>query len=293
MSYAPAHPFKAVRAPSFGARPAKADLAGLRRRFAAGGGAAPHRWPSVSLGEAAIDEALPGGGLATGALHELAPFSQGDLAALAGFSLGVLEKILRIHTGFVLLAAPDYHLAREGMFYPPGLVAFGCDPDRLIAVRAPNSKNVLWALEEGLENNALAAVVGILPENDRLYDFTASRRLVMRAVESGVTALLLRSSRDNAVTTAAQTRWSIAAAPSAAQHRRGAHLPGLGAPQWQVRLTKIKGSAPKTGALGGWRVRWDDETFYFRLAAAMADRAPAILPAFTPANAGPEWAAAS
>lgn len=268
-------------------------MAELRRHIATGERPAADHWPSVSLGEAALDDALPGGGLATGALHEFAPAAQGGLAALAGFSLGVLEKVLRIHTGCILLAAPDYHLAREGMFYPPGLVAFGCDPNRLIGVRAPNNKNVLWALEEGLENTALAAVVGILPENDRTYDFTASRRLAMRAAKSGVTAFLLRTGRDGGVATAAQTRWSIAAAPSAAQHRKGAHMPGLGAPQWQVRLTKIKGSAPKTGALGGWRVGWDDETFYFRLVAAMANRTPANMSEFASAYAGQGWAVAS
>jgi protein ImuA len=262
----------------------KSDIQTLRRSIATQERGAPESWPVVSLGSGPLDQALPGRGLETGALHEFLPAAQGDLAALAGFGFGVLAQIIRIRTGFVLLAAPSYHMLREGVFFPIGLAALGCDPDRLIQVSAPKSQNILWALEEGLENPALAAVVGVLPENDRAYDFTASRRLAMRAAENGVTALLIRNQRESGIAaTAAQTRWSVAAAPSVAKHWAGGRMPGLGAPQWRVQLTKSK-----RGALGGWRVEWDDETLSFRLAAPLADRTPVVA-----SRAQRKWAAAS
>jgi len=269
----------------------KTDFQKLRQRITEQERRTLESWPSVSLGAPALDHKLPGGGLAAGTLHEFLPATPGDLAALAGFSLGVLAQLLRVQTGFVLLALPGFHAFREGAFYPVGLTALGCDPDRLVQLRAPKGENVLWAMEEGLENPALAAVVGVLPNNDRAYDFTASRRLAMRAAASGVTALLIRSQRTPGNATAAQTRWRIAAAPSEEQPWAGGRMPGLGAPQWQVQLTKSK-----NGALGEWRVRWDDETFSFRLAAVLADRAasrapaqPAVAVSRTPRG----WAAAS
>lgn len=260
-----------------------ADIRQLRQDIALRQKPAPHPWPSVSLGAPALDEALPGAGLATGALHEFLPAPQNNLAAPGGFGFGVLSQILRIHTGNVLLAAPDYYLSRAGAIHPLGFMAFGCDPDRFIEARAPNGKNVLWALEEGLESGSLAAAVGILPDNDRVYDFTCSRRLAIRAAESGVTALLVRSGTDAEMSTAALTRWSLAAAPSAPQHW-GAVLPGGGPPQWRAELTKSKGGAP-----GGWRIEWDNETLSFRLAAALADRTP-VRPR---RSARKEWAVAS
>jgi protein ImuA len=269
----------------------KPDFQKLRQRIAAQERRTLKSWPSVSLGSPTLDHTLPGGGLAAGALHEFLPATPGDIAALAGFSLGVLAQILRMHAGFVLLALPSFHALREGAFYPVGLTALGCDPDRLVQLRAPKSENVLWAMEEGLENPALAAVVGVLPGNDRAYDFTASRRLAMRAAASGVTALLIRSQRAPGEATAAQTRWSIAAAPSEARAWAGGRMPGLGAPQWQVELTKSK-----SGALGEWRVRWDDETFSFRLAAALADRAPvrgSVRASVAVSNTPRRWVAAS
>lgn len=262
----------------------EADMQTLRRCVAAQERHAPERWPSISLGAAALDDALPGRGLATGALHEFLPAAPGDLAALAGFGMGVLAQMLRVRTGFALLALPGYHMRREGAFYPIGLAALGCDPERLVHVIAPKSRSVLWALEEGLENPALAAVAGILPDDDRAYDFTASRRLAMRAAKTGVTALLMRAERDSGIATAAQTRWSVAAAPSAARHWAGGRAPGLGPPQWRVRLTKSK-----SGTFREWRVAWNEETLSFRLAAALADRTPVR----AHRDAGKEWAAAS
>jgi protein ImuA len=160
----------------------------------------------------------------------------------------------------------------------------GIDPDRVIQVSAPKPKNVLWALEEGLGHGALTAVVGVLPENDRAYDFTSSRRLALRAAAHGVTPLLIRDGTQAGMATAAATRWSVAAEPSAPQRRGGPVRPGLGPPRWRVHLSKSK-----KGLSGQWRLEWDHETLSFRMAAPLADRAPVWPPLLTEQG----WATAS
>ncbi len=274
----------------------KYDLQALRRRIAEQERFAPEIRPEIRqktrakaqiaapLGAAALDNALPDAGLAIGALHELLPACQGDFAATVGFGFGLLTRIIRTRPGVVLWVHPSHQAFRQGAIYPIGLAAMGFDPDRLIELSAPKTQNVLWALEEGLANSALAAVVGVLPENDRVYDFTASRRLAMRAAENGVAALLIRNLPASKAATAAETRWSVAAEPSEAQHRVGQSMPGLGPPRWQIQLTKCKRGTP-----GRWQVEWDHETLSFRLAAPLADRTPIRAPRAT----RQEWAAAS
>ena len=259
----------------------KYDLQALRRRIAEQERFAPEVRPKIQaeiqakirpvvpLGAAPLDGALPDHGLEIGALHELLPAGHGDFAATIGFGFGLVTRIIRARPGFVLWIHPSHQAFRQGALYPVGLATIGFDPDRLIQLSAPKTQNVLWALEEGLANSTLAAVIGVLPENDRMYDFTASRRLAMRAAENGVAALLIRNHPTFKTATAAETRWSVAAEPSEAQHRAGQSMPGLGPPRWRIQLTKCKRGTP-----GRWQVEWDHETLSFRLAAPLADRTP-------------------
>ena len=75
---------------------AETDIAALRERIASleRGDRSIAARPPVPLGEARIDAHLPGGGLQTGALHELFGGSAGDDAA-AGFALLLLARFAR------------------------------------------------------------------------------------------------------------------------------------------------------------------------------------------------------
>lgn len=240
-------------------------------------------WPAADLGATALNTAFPGGGLATGVLHEILPAIHGDFPAALGFGLGALARILARRPGHILWAQPAWQALEEGILYPHGLAAFGIDPDRVVHVHAPKAKNLLWTLEEALACEAFAAVVGLLPDNDRTYDFTTSRRLSMRAARHGATGLLLAGRSNLGTSTAAETRWSVETEPSAPAHRTGHPVAGLGPPRWRVSLLKSR-----KGASGHWRVEWNHETLSFRLAAPLADRTTIRLPG---AAAG-QWAAA-
>ncbi|MCI5076646.1 inducible mutagenesis protein A [Oricola sp.] len=241
----------------------------LRKKIGQAERADERSWPVVGSGAADFDASLPEGGFATGALHEVLPATYADFPAALGFGLGMAARILDTRPGPMLWVLPAYQTASHGALHPDGLAAFGIDPDRLIHVSAPKTQTMLWALEEALANRAVSVVTGILPENDRFYDFTPSRRLVLGAARHGVTALVFATHPQAGGATAAMTRWSVAAEPGIAAPRAGQAVPGLTAPRWHVHLLRSR-----RGGRGQWHLEWNHETLSFRLAAPLADRTP-------------------
>jgi protein ImuA len=178
----------------------------------------------LPFGVAAIDRALPGGGLARGAVHEFIGMGgdEEDGALAAAFAAGILARLGPHHNpppragegtggGIVLWCLPRPDL------YGSGLAALGLDPARLVLVRAWRDAEILWAIEEGLRAAGVAAVVGELG----IFPAVASRRLQLATERSGVTAFVLRrwrngaeAARERGLPNAAATRWRIAALPS-------------------------------------------------------------------------------
>lgn len=257
-------------------RPADSRLAALRARIrtiegTAGGwmaGAADGaRAPTISL-TAAVDRALPWGGLPRGALHEViagaagaasatgATGAAGAAGAAAGFAALVLARLAQADTQGMVLWCGRPRILDIGAPYPPGLSAFGLDPRRVILVYPRREADVLWALEEGLRAPALAAVLG---EVDAI-SLTASRRLQLAAEASGVTALLVRPRSAQPGASAALTRWRIGTAPTAAPGTR----------RWRATLFRCRGGTP-----GDWTMEVQDETGDLVVAAPVRDR-PAV-----------------
>src|SRR5215471_19356761 len=102
-----------------------ADLTLLRDRIRRIERPSALRHGVVSTGVAAIDRALPGGGLARGAVHEIlgAGADEEDGAAASGFVAGIVGGV---GAGSVL-----WCLKRADL-YGPGLAAHGLDPGRLV-----------------------------------------------------------------------------------------------------------------------------------------------------------------
>src|SRR6202171_2619379 len=105
----------------------------------------------LPFGLEAIDGRLPGGGLALGALHEVAGGGNGaiDGAAAALFTAGGGGGPRG--EGLWCLARPD--------LFAPALAQAGLMPDRVIYVEAGDEKSVLICFEEGLRHGGLGAVV--------------------------------------------------------------------------------------------------------------------------------------
>ena len=242
-------------------RPKAVSLAALRARIRVleAAPAGPGEAEAVAFGAAAIDAALPWGGLPRAALHEVVAAAPGEAAA-AGFCAALLARLAEGR-------GPALWCLARGDLHGPGLGAFGLAPDRLIVVRARRPVEVLWAMEEGLRSGRLGAVLG----EARAVDLTAGRRLQLAAKAGGTPCLALLAPAAGRAPGAALTRWRVAAAPSAPEDG----LPGLGRARWRVELLRCRGGAPCT-----WLVEWNDEARRFAVVSVLAERAPgAAVPA--------------
>lgn len=236
-----------------------AALAALRQHLALieRGGRAPG--PVLPFGVPAIDTALPGGGLARGALHEIGGLGAAaeEGAEAVGFLAGILARLEPGRPVLWCLARADLH--------PIGLATHGLAPARLVRVEA-EERALLWAMEEGLKCRDLAAVVG---EVETLPDI-AGRRLHLAAEAGGVTAFVLRRRRvapAGEEPSTAVTRWRIAASPSHPAGGRVHPADGIGRRLWHVALLRCRGGVP-----GQWLVEAGDAAGHVHLAEILADR---------------------
>ena len=243
----------------------------LRSRIAAierGGSGTPHGDDCLPLGVSEIDEHLPWGGLAAGAVHEIldgdGPTSNSTTkiggalnGAVTAFAAALAGKAQRARARPIVGIAPGTG-PRESL-YAPGLAGFGLDPTDLIAVRIPTSPQgggdfaatALWAMEEALR----APTVGLVCAEIEDMSLTASRRLQLAAETGGGLGLLLRRDTGNASgaalpPTASISRWRIAALPGGPPEY--ANLPG--ATRWQAELLRARGGRPRS-----WQLEWSDD----------------------------------
>jgi protein ImuA len=213
--------------------------------------------PALPFGVPALDACLPQGGLAFGALHEVAPEAAPDIPAAFGFVAALLGRMPQ--GGPVLLVASPRGLAGCGRPHGHGLNALGLDPARMILVEPRDERQALWAMEEALHSGVPAAVAGATGKE---LDLKTTQRLQLAARTSRLPLLLLRLAGASG-TSAAVTRWRIGAA-RAARDRFGL----IARWRWRVRLERCR-----NGRSGEWLVEWDHGAHRFRLAAAVADPA--------------------
>lgn len=237
----------------------------------------------LPFGIATLDRALPSGGLALGAVHEIlgAGPDEEDGGAAAGFVAGIAGRIGSTPANFLQKQASAaggivLWCLKQRDLYGPGLAAHGLDPARIVVVRAARDDDLLWALEEGLRTpsspGGIAAVVG---EIGRL-PMVAGRRLQLAAERSGVPAFLLRRWRtgveaadERTRPSAAMTRWRIASLPSLPYDE-----PGIRTPRWRVELLRCRGAE---AADLSWNLEVANESGIVRLPDELADRPAAPL----------------
>ncbi|MFB9355658.1 ImuA family protein [Sneathiella chinensis] len=224
-----------------------------------------------------MDAALPKGEIAAGAVHEFIPASRDDFPAALGFMLCLLRRLTMqeaLQDAPILWCHVQGRAEFPSLPYLPGLAFSGTPVPRFLTVSARLEKDMLWALEEGLSMTRSPLIIGVNAGTEKLYDFTASRRLSLRASRHGSRLFLLRphtaaTGSDQGRTTTAATRWQISPRPSSPVKYRNSHTPAMGFPRWSITLTRSKG-----GKTGTWILEWDHETFSFHLASPLADRKP-------------------
>ncbi|MEL6059346.1 MULTISPECIES: ImuA family protein [unclassified Methylobacterium] len=214
--------------------------------------------PILPLGLPALDAHLPGGGLALGPPHEIAPAGPADGVAALGFALALCALHLSRVSGEALIAAAP----GEPLPYGHGLMGLGLDPGRLLLLEAGGDGEVFRALEAALHARALAALIGLLRDG---LPLKPGRRLQLAAEGPDPPLLLLLRPAAAGMPNGAATRWRIAAAP-ASRDRFGT----LDRPRWRARLERCR-----NGRGGDWLLEWDHAAHRLHLPEPLAGDAAA------------------
>ena len=251
------------------------SLAVIRRKLASiAGGRLLSADRRVATGHEALDAALDGG-LARGRVHELFAAEAADGPSAAGFA-----AMLALRTGG--RQAPIFWLRSDkaersgGSIHAPGLLELGGEPDGLVLGIAPDTRGLLKSAADAARCPGLKALVVECWGKCSELDLTASRRLALATEQSGVTLFLLRLEAEP-LPSAADTRWSVGAAPS-----RSLDANAPGPPMFEIELLRRR--AGPSGMR--WRLEWDRDQIIFREPAHAG--AVVSLPAGRPAEASAE-----
>lgn len=185
--------------------------------------------------------------VARAGLHDLYAASPADAVTLNAFGLALAASTAQgrpIVWGVQQMAAQE-----AGRPYGPGLNEMGLKPREVLLVRARDVQALLSVGEEALRSPAVGAVVLSAWGEARAITLTASRRLALAARTGGATVFLARAAAEPGPS-AAQTRWSVRAAPSTPL---GANAPGR--PAFSATLLRHRGGAPPQT----WIMEWDRE----------------------------------
>src|SRR5688572_7712336 len=125
----------------------------------------------IKLGH--IKYAFPEKTFPLGAIHEFISSESETVSAAGGFIAGILSSLMQ-HGG------ASIWISSAQTIFPPSLKNFGIEPDKIIFINLLKEKDRLWAMEEALKCEGVAAVVGELPE----LSFTVSRRLQLAVEQS-------------------------------------------------------------------------------------------------------------
>ncbi len=178
-----------------------------------------------------------------GVLHEVFTDERRNGGAALGFALAQARGLIGPERPAVLFVQLRREAQDMGLPYGVGLRSFGLDPDALVLTRVESIVEFLWAIEEAVSCRAVAAVVADIAKAPGALDFTASRRLSLRAQAAGTSVFLTRYGVEREAS-AARLRWRVAPGPSGAV-AFDARAPG--GPRWRVELEKGRLPAERAG----------------------------------------------
>ncbi len=219
-------------------------------------GAPPGRF---TLGLEAVDRHLDPGPCFF-RLHDIHARSGPDAVAANAFALGLANRACGERP--LLWVFQDRAGQEAGALSGAGLHEWGLRPETLLVVRVRDATAMLAAGEEALKSGAVGAVLMSGWGEAKAISLTASRRLALAAQAGRSTGFLVRASAV-ACPSAAETRWSVAAALST-----GLEAGAPGRPAFTVALTRSRqGAVPAE-----WTMEWDREARAFREPAPLSGR---------------------
>lgn len=163
---------------------------------------------TFSTGCAAIDRLLPRGGLRRDGITEWVASSAASGAATLGLiaaasAMQPSPQHLASRGPLVVVSSDS---GRQGDFFPPAAVALGISADRIIWVRPTRRADLVWAIDQALRCESIAAVwahVGT-PLDDR-----DARRFQLAAEAGRTPGLLIRPAVTRGRPSFADVRWHI------------------------------------------------------------------------------------
>ncbi len=194
-------------------------------------------------------------GLPPGSLHEVRCAQSRDAGALTGFVFALLGRMnTRASKPVLWISAPFADTANMTLF-PQGLTELGFNPQRLVMVTPLSVKHALWAADEAARCTDLAAVILHVQGHPKALDMTATRRLNLRAGDSGTPVVVLRQSSEEEAGAAA-TRWCVSPRRSG---RAQPHLQALsGDPIGHTALV-VHLERNRQGATGSASITWNHQ----------------------------------
>jgi protein ImuA len=186
---------------------------------------------AIELGP--INQAFPHHQFPIGAIHECIYDDIEQLSVSAAFITYILSSLMK-------QGAVSIWISQTPNIFPPALHLFNIDPAKLIFIKARKGKECLWCMEEALKCEGIASVIGEIDD----VDLTASRRLQLAVEESRVTGFVLRNKKINLSNIASVAKWKISSLLSSNED-----CPGVGFPQWNIELLKVRNGQP-----GTWKV---------------------------------------
>lgn len=146
----------------------------------------------------------------------------------------------------VLWVQDRLSLREAGRPYLAGLPT----PLQILHVTVSKPADVLWSMEEGLRSASLSAVLGEVWGDPGVLDFTATKRLALRAEAQDIPTWLIRRAA-TANLSAARMRWRVAALPSLPVPH---DMRAPGQAQWRADLFRARWQSP-----GAWVARHDPD----------------------------------
>ena len=174
-----------------------------------------------------------------GLLHEVFTGERRNGGAVLGFALAQARGLISPERPAILFVQLKRETQDMGLPYGVGLKSFGIDPEAVVLARVEDIVEFLWAIEEAVSCRAMAAVVADIGNQPKALDFTASRRLSLRAQAAGTSVFLTRYGVGREAS-AARLRWRVSPSLSGAVPF-DARAPG--GPRWRVELEKGRLSA--------------------------------------------------
>jgi protein ImuA len=218
----------------------------------------------VTFGVDKIDRGL-GGGLKQAALHEVFAASVEDASAATAFAMMIVIRAMPAKRPIIWVRERRCRL-HTACLYAAGLAELGFDPDDFILIETLDTLAVLRAGADIVKCGQVGALVIEPWGKAPLLDLTASRRLSMAATISGVMALVLRVGAEP-MSSAAQTRWRVAATPSSPL---AVNAPGR--PAFDIALLRHR------GGIAGFetRLEWNRDTRCFAPLSRGVSAVPAL-----------------